>query len=133
MKPLALGLRVGSGPTRDRFALPIPKRVYSKDRPSLPTCWYLKSLADSTRIPTDPTRSPLTQRELPQTQCESNVSRWNVGRVGSPRVWAHVGHVHFMLFVSNSFALGSQRKCSVRWNMSFTMFTTLQLQVIHFE
>ena len=30
-----------------------------------------------------------------------------------------IGHVHFMLFVSISFAIGSQRKCSLQWNMGF--------------
>ena len=34
----------------------------------------------------------------------SNASRWNIGCVGSPGVGACVGHVHFMLFVSISFA-----------------------------
>ena len=37
----------------------------------------------------------------------SNASQWNIGCFGSPGVGAHVGHVHFMLFVSISFALGS--------------------------
>ena len=35
-----------------------------------------------------------------------NASRWNIGCVGSPHIGAGVGHVHFMLFVSISFALG---------------------------
>ena len=30
--------------------------------------------------------------------------------LGHPRVGAHVGHAHFILFVSISFTLGSQRK-----------------------
>ena len=36
-------------------------------------------------------------------------------------IGAHVGHVHFMLFVSISFALGTQRKCvfSGIWSVSF--------------
>ena len=51
------------------------------------------------------------------TQRDPNVSRWNIGRVGSPRVRAHVGHVDFMLFVSNLFALGTQHKPSFWWNM----------------
>ena len=38
---------------------------------------------------------------------------------------ARVGHVHFMLFVSNSFALGSQRERSFQWNMGFKEFYTL--------
>ena len=49
-----------------------------------------------------------------------NDSQWNIGRVGFPGVWACVGHVHFILFVSISFALGSQRKGSFQWNMGFS-------------
>ena len=33
---------------------------------------------------------------------------------------AGVGDVHFMLFVLISFALGSQRKPSLQWNMGFS-------------
>ena len=49
-----------------------------------------------------------------------NGTRWNIGCVGSPRVGARIGHVDFMLFVSISFALGSQRKCVFQWNMGFS-------------
>ena len=52
-----------------------------------------------------------------------NASQWNIGCVGSPRVGVRVGHVHFMLFVSISFALGSQRECSFQWNMGLTPHT----------
>ena len=31
---------------------------------------------------------------------QSNASKSNIGRVGSPRIRAHVGHVDFILFVS---------------------------------
>ena len=48
-----------------------------------------------------------------------NTSQCNIGCVGSPGVGAPIGHVHFMLFVSISFALGSQRKRSFQWNMDF--------------
>ena len=47
----------------------------------------------------------------------TNTSQWNIGCVGSPGVGARVGHVHFMLFVSISFALGSQHKRGFQWNM----------------
>ena len=40
-----------------------------------------------------------------------NSNQWNIGGVGSSGIGADVGHVHFMLFVSISFALGSQCKC----------------------
>ena len=36
--------------------------------------------------------------------------QWNIGGVGSSSVGARVGHVHFILFVSISFVLGTQRK-----------------------
>ena len=47
------------------------------------------------------------------------MSQWNIVCAGSPRIGAGVGHVHFMLFVSFSFALGSQCEPSFRWNMGF--------------
>ena len=56
---------------------------------------------------------------LPPTQ-NPNVSRWNIGCVGSHGIGTRVGHVHFMLFVSISFALGSQRKRSFQWNMGLS-------------
>ena len=48
-----------------------------------------------------------------------NKCQWNIGWVGYQTQNLRVGHVHFMLFVSISFALGSQRKCTFQWNMSF--------------
>ena len=44
---------------------------------------------------------------LPPTR-NSNASQWNIGCIGSPGIGAHVGHVHFILFVSILFALGSR-------------------------
>ena len=41
-----------------------------------------------------------------------NASQWNIGRVGFQTQNTCVGHVHFILFVSILFALGSQRKHS---------------------
>ena len=35
------------------------------------------------------------------TQGEPNESKWNIGCIGSPRIGAHVGHVHFMFFCVN--------------------------------
>ena len=35
-----------------------------------------------------------------------------------------VGHVHFGLFMSISFVLGTQRKHSFQWNMGFIHYTT---------
>ena len=46
-----------------------------------------------------------------------NTSRWNIGGVGSPTQNSGIGHVDFMLFVSFSLALGSQRGHNFQWNM----------------
>ena len=52
------------------------------------------------------------------TQCKTpNASQWNIGCFGYQTQNLRVGHVHFMLFVSISFALGSQCKRSFQWNM----------------
>ena len=62
-----------------KFALAIPK------------CWYLKML----KFALPPTGNP-------------NASQWNIGCIGSQTQISCVGHVHFIFFVSISFALGSQ-------------------------
>ena len=62
----------------------------------IPTCWYILALP--------PTPIP-------------DASQWNIGGVGSSGVGAGVGHVHFMLFMSISFASGTQRKLVFQWNM----------------
>ena len=46
-----------------------------------------------------------------------HASQCNIGGVGSSGVGAGIGHVHFMLFMSISFALGTQRKLVFQWNM----------------
>ena len=66
----------------------------------IPTCWYLKTL----KFASPPTQT--LKFALPPTR-NSNVSPWNTGCVGSPAGGAHVGHVHYMLFASISFALVS--------------------------
>ena len=48
-----------------------------------------------------------------------DASQWNIGGVGPSGVGGGIGHVHFRLFVSISFAFGRQRKCSFQWNMGF--------------
>ena len=60
-----------------------------------------------------------------------NASQWNIGCVGSPGIGACVGHVDFMMFVSISFALGSQHKCSFQWNMGFTLCQFLDYMYIY--
>ena len=61
-----------------------------------------------------------------------NTSQWNIDCVGSPGIGACVGHVHFMLFMSISFALGSQLERSFRWNMGFkvTQQAVIQSQAV---
>ena len=48
-----------------------------------------------------------------------DASQWNIGGVGPSGVGAGVGHVHFIFFVSISFAFCSRRKPVFRWNMGF--------------
>ena len=50
---------------------------------------------------------------------DPNASLWNIGCVGSQNF--RIGHVHFMLFVLISFALGTQRKPSLQWNMGLSL------------
>ena len=59
--------------------------------------------------------TPTLKFALPPTR-NPNASQWNIDCVGSPGIGAQVGHV-YMLFVSISFALGSQRKRNFQWNM----------------
>ena len=77
-----------------------------------PTCCYLKTL----KFVLHPTRN--LKFALPLTQ-NPNASQWNIGCVGYQTQISPVGHVHFMFFVSISFAFGSQRKPSIQWNMGF--------------
>ena len=47
-----------------------------------------------------------------------DASQWNIGGVGPSVIGAGIGHVHFM-FMSISFASGTQRKLVFQWNMGF--------------
>ena len=59
-------------------------------------------------------------------------SQWNIGGVGPSGIGAGVGHVDFRLFVSISFAFGSQRKRSFQWNMGLNFFfQTLRIVSAH--
>ena len=78
-----------------------------------PTCWYLKRLPDPMRRPPNPLQDPTDPMRLPGEPME-----YSSGWVGKD--WIHVGHLHFMLFVSISFKLGSQRKPNFQWNMGFS-------------
>ena len=68
--------------------------------------------------------TPILKFALPPTP-SPDASQWNIGGVGPSGVGAGVGHVHFMLFMSISFASGTQRKLVFQWNMGLNMFTVL--------
>ena len=85
---LALVLCVGYSPQRQGFVLQIP------------TCWYLKSLADPTQSLADPTRSLADPTRACNAQRELVEYGLHWVRKSSVCAW----HVHFMLFVSISFA-----------------------------
>ena len=53
-----------------------------------------------------------------------NASQWNIGCIGSQTQNLCVGHVHFMIFVSISFAFCSQRRPSFQWNVGFRVVKT---------
>ena len=55
-----------------------------------------------------------------------NASQWNIGCAGFQTQIFCVGHVNFILFVSISFALGSQRKhsFSVEYGLKKALFST---------
>ena len=56
-----------------------------------------------------------------------NTSRWNIVGVGSPTKNSRVDHVDFMLFVSLSLALGSQREHNFQWNMGLNLESLLNI------
>ena len=64
----------------------------------------------------------ITPDAKPKISVTPDASQWNIGRVGP----SGVGHVHFRLFVSISFAFRSQHKRSFQWNMGFRLLKTLQ-------
>ena len=80
-------------------------------------CWYLNML----KFALPPMLNIKFALSLMQNP---NASQWNIGCV-----W----HVHFMLFVSISFALGTQRERNFQWNMGFTVFFIpyFQLTYLH--
>ena len=58
-----------------------------------------------------------------------DASQWNIDGVRPSGIGAGIGHVHFRLFVSISFAFGGQRKCSFQWNMGFNGIDPTRRQV----
>ena len=96
-KPLVLAPRIGLDTQHVEFVLPIP------------TCWYLKSLADTVGPP-NTSQYCLTwinnaQREPIMTNASPNTSKWNTACAS----WVCAGHVHFMLLMSISYV----------WNIGF--------------
>ena len=89
-KPFTLGPGIGLEPQSHNFTLGIP------------TCWYLKTR----KFALSPTRN--IKFVLPPTH-NPNTSQWNIGCVGSP-----TQNFHFELI---SFALVTQRKPGLQWNM----------------
>ena len=81
---------------------------------NIPTCWYILALPP-TPIPDANPKICITPDANP------DANQWNIGGVGLSGIGAGVGHVHFMLFMSISFALGTQRKLVFQWNMGLTM------------
>ena len=57
-----------------------------------------------------------------------NASQWNIGCFGYQTQNVRVGHVHFMLCVSISFALGGQRKRSFQWDMGLSVIPIPRLK-----
>ena len=109
-KPFAMGPRIGLYPQRHNFALGIP------------TCWYLKMLT----FVLPPKRN--IKFALPPMQ-NPKPSQWNIGCVGSTTQNFRIGHLHFMLFVLVSFALVTQRKPSLQWNMGFSFIISETLMI----
>ena len=103
-KPLALGPGIGLDPQRHTFASPNAKY------PNM-LIYFGQNLAKICVTPT-----PNLKFALPPTPTP-DASQWNIGGVGPSGIGAGVGHVYFRLFVSRSFAFGSQRKRSFQWNM----------------
>ena len=68
--------------------------------------------------PTPISPTPILKFALPPTPTP-DASQWNIGGVGPSGVGAGIGHVHFMLFMSISFASGTQRKLVFQWNMGY--------------
>ena len=59
--------------------------------------------------PCGPNATPYLPKATPYLpNATPSAGKWNKGRVRSPHVGARTGHVDFTLFVSISFALGSQ-------------------------
>ena len=103
-KFLALWVGVGQYPRRQNFVLGIA------------TCWYLGANANPLIcvLPDAKPKICILPKAKPKRKSVEYRLRWvrteNSG----------IGHVHFMFFVSISFALGSQREPSFQWNMGFT-------------
>ena len=84
--------------------------------------WGYQHVGIFWRHPRHQSPTPMLKFALPPTPTP-DASQWNIGGVRSSGVGAGVGHVHFMLFMSISFASGTQRKPVFWWNMGLTVFS----------
>ena len=86
-----------------RHKIPLPNAIPRRQNFALgiPTGWYLKTR----KFASPPT--PNLKFAFPPTQ-NPNASQWNIGCLGYQTQISGVRHVHFIFFVSISFALGSQ-------------------------
>ena len=78
---------------------------------------YIPLRRENTRVGSSCLLRPPTQNlpENPKKMRNPNASQWNKGCVGFQMQNSRVGHVHFLIFVSISFALGPV----FQWNMGF--------------
>ena len=81
---------------------------------NIPTCWYILALPP-TPVPYANPKICVTPDANPRRQSVEYRWRWAFCN------GAGVGHVHFMLFMSISFASGTQRKPVFLWNMGFSL------------
>ena len=82
--------------------------------------WRYQHVGIFWRYPQRQSPTPILKFALPPTPTP-DASQWNIGGVGPSDVGAGVGHVHFMLFMSISFASGTQRKLVFQLNMGFIL------------
>ena len=78
--------------------------------------WGYQHVGIFWRYPRRQSPTPILKFALAPTPTP-DASQWNIGGVGPSGIGAGIGHVHFMLFMSISFASGTQRKLVFQWNM----------------
>ena len=78
--------------------------------------WRYQHVGIFWRYPRRQSPTPILKFALLKTPTP-DASQWKIGGVGPSGVGAGVGHLHFMLFMSISFASVTQRKLVFQWNM----------------